>query len=70
MSGSSAVVGGIISLVLCVGSVLAAFLNRAAHHPHRFLFFIVLAAIFLVAGVFLLVRGKAGGTGSAPATFK
>ncbi len=69
MSGSSAVVGGIISLVLCVGSVLAVFLNRV-NHPRRLIFFIVLAAIFLVAGIFLLVRGKAGGTGSAPAASK
>ena len=65
MRGSGAMVSGIISLVLCVGSVLAAFLNKASHHPHRFIFFVVLAVIFLIAGVFLLLRGRAGEVGSA-----
>jgi len=65
MSGSGAMVAGIISLVLSVGSILAGFLNRA-HHPRRFIGFIVLFAIFLIAGVFLLLRGRAGGPGSTP----
>ena len=66
MSGSGAMVAGIISLVLAVLSILAGFLNRAHHHPHRFIGFIVLFAIFLIAGVFLLLRGRAGGPGSTP----
>ena len=65
MSGSGAMVAGIISLVLAVLSILAGFLNRA-HHPRRFIGFIVLFAIFLIAGVFLLLRGRAGGPGSTP----
>lgn len=70
MSGSGSVVTGVIALVLCAGSVVAGFLNRASHHPRRFIFFIVLAAIFLIAGVFLLLRGRAGGAGSAPPASK
>jgi len=70
MRGSGAMVSGIISLVLCVGSVLAAFLNKASHHPHRFVFFVVLAVIFVIAGVFLVLRGRAGGAGSASTASK
>jgi hypothetical protein len=69
MSGSGAVVAGIVSLVLSVGSILAGFLNRV-HHPRRFIGFIVLFAIFLIAGVFLILRGRTGGAGSAPPTVK
>ncbi len=69
MSGSGSVVAGVIALVLSAGSILAGFLNRV-HHPRRFIGFIVLFAIFLIAGIFLLLRGRAGGAGSAPTTSK
>ena len=65
MSGGGAMAAGVISLVLSVGSLLAGFLNRV-HHPRRFIGFIVLFAIFLIAGVFLLLRGRTGSAGSAP----
>ena len=67
MGGGGAMVAGVISLVLSVGSLLAGFLNRV-HHPRRFIGFIVLFAIFLIAGVFLLLRGRAGGAGASPAS--
>ena len=60
-------VAGVISLVLSVGSIVAGFLNRV-HHPRRFIGFIVLFAIFLIAGVFLLIRGRASGTGASAAS--
>ncbi|HTP58479.1 MAG TPA: hypothetical protein VMM82_06140 [Spirochaetia bacterium] len=68
MSGGSAVATGVIGLVLCAGSVVAGFLNKATHHPKRFIFFLVLAAIFLIASVFVLLRGRASGAGASPAS--
>jgi len=65
MGGSGAVVAGVISLVLSAGSIVAGFLNRV-RHPHRFIGFIVLFIIFLVAGVFLVLRGLGNRAGSTP----
>jgi len=63
MSGSGAMVTGVIALVLSAGSIIAGFLNRA-HHPRRFIGFIVLFAIFLIVGIFLIVRGRMGSASS------
>ena len=54
MNGVGARVAGVIALVLSAGSIAAGFLNRA-HHPRRFIGFIVLFAVFLIAGIILLV---------------
>ena len=40
MSGSGAVVGGVIALILSADSPVAGLLNRV-HHPRRFIAFIV-----------------------------
>lgn len=69
MGGSGAVVAGVISLVLCAGSIVAGFLNRV-HHPRRFIGFIVLFIIFLIAGVFLVLRGLGSRAGSTPPAAK
>jgi hypothetical protein len=66
MSGGGAIVSGVIGLILCAGSVVAAFLNKATRHPNRFIFFLVIAALFLIASVFVLLRGRAGGAGTPP----
>jgi len=55
----------VIALVLSAGSIAAGFLNRA-HHPRRFIGFIVLFAVFLIAGIVLLVMSGRRGAGSAP----
>ncbi len=65
MSGGT-VVAGVIALVLSAGSIVAGFLNKATGHPRRFIGFIVLFVIFLIAGVFLLLRGLGRRAGSTP----
>ncbi len=64
MGGSGAVFAGVFSLLLSAASIVFGFLNKV-HHPRRFIAFIVLFAIFLIAGIFLLVRGAAGKTSPA-----
>ena len=65
MSGSGALVTGVISLVLTAGSIVAALLNRATHHPKRSIFFIVIAVLFLIAAIYLLIRGLRPGSAQA-----
>ena len=69
MGGSGAVVAGVIALILSAGSIVAGFLNRV-HHPRRFIGFIVLFIVFLVVGVFLVLRGLGSRAGSSPPAAK
>ncbi len=56
MNGVGARVAGVVALVLSVASVAMGFINRV-HHPRRFIGFLVIFVVFLVAGVALLIAG-------------